>query len=271
MILRRVARPLLGSVFVLGGVNMLRQRDDHIAVSQSFLDKAADPQRRSGESADSAEASGSAGAAGSAGALPGDPVTMVQVEAAVKIAAGTMLSLGVLPRVASALLLTSLVPTTLTSHAFWEEKDPEQRQEQLVEFLRNAGLAGGLLLAVADTGGKPSLGWRARHTTELASHQVQGAAGTVQRKAGKAAVKTGLATEKAALKAAKVSSTAGTRAGKATGAVTGAVKGKGKAVKGKGKAMKAAKGAVKGAALPASVAAVAGKRDKRRRKSAFGH
>ncbi|MGW9309113.1 DoxX family protein [Saccharomonospora azurea] len=239
MILRRVARPLLASIFIMGGVNMLRQKEGHIAVAKPFLDKAAEKtvRRKAGESAESA------------GSLPGDPVTMVQVDAAVKIAAGAMLSLGVLPRVASAMLLTSLVPTTLAAHAFWEEKEPEKRQEQLIEFLKNAGLAGGLLLAVVDTGGKPSLGWRARHAAEGATHQVQGAAGAMQRKAGMAATRTSLATEKAAAKAAKVGTVAGAKAGKASGMVAGTAKGKGKAAK-------AAKKAAKGMALPTSAAAV---------------
>ncbi|EHR63907.1 DoxX family protein [Saccharomonospora cyanea] len=217
MILRRVARPLLASIFIMGGVNALRQKEGHAEAVKPFLDKAADKtvRRKTGESPES---------------LPGDPVTMVQVDAITKIAAGAMLSLGVLPRVASALLLSSLVPTTLAAHAFWEEKDPEKRQQQLIEFLKNAGLAGGLMLAVADTGGKPSLGWRARHAAEEASHHVQGAAGVVQRRAGMAATKTSMATEKAAAKAAKASSKAG-KAGKATGMVAGAAKGKGKAAK----------------------------------------
>ncbi len=218
MILRRVARPLLASIFIMGGVNALRQKEGHAEAIKPFLDKAADKtvRRKTGESPES---------------LPGDPVTMVQVDAITKIAAGAMLSLGVLPRVASALLLSSLVPTTLAAHAFWEEKDPEKRQQQLIEFLKNAGLAGGLMLAVADTGGKPSLGWRARHAAEEASHHVQGAAGVVQRRAGMAATKTSMATEKAAAKAAKASSKAGGKAGKATGMVAGAAKGKGKAAK----------------------------------------
>ncbi|EID54394.1 DoxX family protein [Saccharomonospora xinjiangensis] len=221
MILRRVARPLLASIFIMGGVNALRQKEGHAEVAKPFLDKAADKtiRRKAGESPES---------------LPGDPVTMVQVDAAVKIAGGTLLALGVLPRVASAMLLSSLVPTTFAVHAFWEEKDPEQRQQQLIEFLKNAGLAGGLLLGVADTGGKPSLGWRARHAADEASHHVQGAAGVVQRKAGVAATKSSMAAEKAAAKAAKAGGKAGKKAGKAgktAGMVAGGAKGKTKAAK----------------------------------------
>ncbi|CAM2779001.1 DoxX family protein [Saccharomonospora xinjiangensis] len=221
MILRRVARPLLASIFIMGGVNALRQKEGHAEVAKPFLDKAADKtiRRKAGESPES---------------LPGDPVTMVQVDAAVKIAGGTLLALGVLPRVASAMLLSSLVPTTFAVHAFWEEKDPEQRQQQLIEFMKNAGLAGGLLLGVADTGGKPSLGWRARHAAEEAGHHVQGAAGVVQRKAGVAATKSSMAAEKAAAKAAKAGGKAGKKAGKAgkaAGMVAGGTKGKAKAAK----------------------------------------
>jgi len=84
-------------------------------------------------------------------------------------------------------------------------------------------------LAIADTGGKPSLGWRARHVAEEASHQMHGVTGTVQRKAGMAATK-----------AAKVSNKVSGKAGKTTGLVAGTAKGKGKAAKAMRKSAKTA-------------------------------
>ncbi|WP_298181029.1 DoxX family protein [Saccharomonospora sp.] len=207
MILRRVARPLLASIFISGGINALRQKEAHTEAVKPWFQKVARKTmgNKTGDPADS---------------LPADPMTLVQVDAAVKVAAGTMLSFGVLPRISSMMLLGSLIPTTLAAHSFWEYEDAEQRQQQTVQFLKNAGLAGGLLLAIADTGGKPSLGWRARHVAEGASHQMQGAAGTVQRKAGRAATK-----------AAKASNKVSGKAGKTVGMVGGTAKGKGKAAK----------------------------------------
>lgn len=216
MILRRVARPLLASIFISGGINALRQKEAHTEAVRPWLHKVARKAlgNKTGDPEDS---------------LPAAPMTLVQVDAVAKIVGGTMLSLGIMPRVSSMLLLGSLVPTTLAAHSFWEYEDAEQRQQQTVHFLKNAGLAGGLLLAIADTGGKPSLGWRARHVAEEASHQMHGVTGTVQRKAGMVATK-----------AAKVSNKVSGKAGKTTGLVAGTAKGKGKAAKAMRKSAKTA-------------------------------
>src|SRR6185437_9205720 len=91
-----------------------------------------------------------------------DDEMLVKIDAGVKIVAGTMLAFGKFPRLASTALAASLIPTTLAGHRFWEEDDPEVRAQQQIHFLKNLGLLGGLLIAAADTQGKPSLGWRAR-------------------------------------------------------------------------------------------------------------
>jgi hypothetical protein len=43
---------------------------------------------------------------------------------------------------------------------------------QLVQFLKNVTMMGGLLLAVADTNGNPSLSWRRRHAVTVAQSYV---------------------------------------------------------------------------------------------------
>jgi uncharacterized membrane protein YphA (DoxX/SURF4 family) len=60
-----------------------------------------------------------------------------------------MLVLGLLPRVAAAMLAGSLVPTTFAGHRFWEQDDPATREQQTVHFLKNAGMMGGLLMVVS--------------------------------------------------------------------------------------------------------------------------
>jgi hypothetical protein len=35
-------------------------------------------------------------------------------------------------------------------HAFWQESDPQQRQTEMVNFLKNMALIGGALLAAAE-------------------------------------------------------------------------------------------------------------------------
>lgn len=159
MILRRVARPMLGAIFVYGGINALRNLDQHTAKAKPFLDstvsKAADklPDQ-----------------------VPTEPEAMVRADAMVKIGAGLALAAGFLPRVAALLLTGSLLPTTLAAHRFWELDDPQARSAQEIHFLKNLGLAGGLLLASADTEGRPSLGWRARRAAHDVADSVQDAA-----------------------------------------------------------------------------------------------
>jgi putative oxidoreductase len=150
VILRRVARPLLASIFISGGLNALRAAEGHAQMAKPVLDKAIRSQ------------SGSL-----PGSLPTDDVTLVKIDGAVKVAAGTALALGKLPRLSALLLLGSLVPTTLAGHRFWESEDAGEKQNQQIHFFKNAGLAGGLLLAAADTEGKPSVGWRARKAAKV--------------------------------------------------------------------------------------------------------
>ncbi|MEV4600407.1 DoxX family protein [Amycolatopsis sp. NPDC049253] len=156
MILRRVARPLLASMFIYGGIGMLRDTQGHAKAIEPFLTETFDkveglvPEQ-----------------------VPRDPATLVRIDAAVKIGAGLALAAGKAPRLASLALLGTLVPTTAAAHRFWEIKDPAERQAQQVQFLKNAGIAGGLLLAAGDTAGKPSLGWRARRAAKKAGKQAE--------------------------------------------------------------------------------------------------
>lgn len=148
MLLRRLARPMLAATFIWGGINVLRSPAGHAEAAKPVLD-AFGPEDR-----------------------PADE-TMVKIDAGVKIVAGSMLAFGKFPRLASTALAASLVPTTLAAHRFWEESDPEVRSAQQVQFLKNAGLLGGLLIAAADTEAKPSLGWRARRAARRAGESAQ--------------------------------------------------------------------------------------------------
>ncbi|WP_436501985.1 DoxX family protein [Actinokineospora sp. HUAS TT18] len=143
MILRRLARPLLAAIFISSGIDALKASEAHAEAAKPLLDglKGKLPEQ-----------------------IPSDPVTLVRIDGAIKVGAGVLLALGKFPRLSALALAGGLVPTTLATHRFWDEKDPAVRQQQQVQFTKNLGLFGGLLLASADTAGKPSLGWRARHT-----------------------------------------------------------------------------------------------------------
>jgi len=95
--------------------------------------------------------------------VPTDPETLVKVNGAAQVAGGILLATGHFTRPAAALLAGSLVPTTMAAHPFWNEPDAGRKAEQQVQFAKNMGLLGGLLLAAADTGGRPSLAWRAKY------------------------------------------------------------------------------------------------------------
>jgi putative oxidoreductase len=90
---------------------------------------------------------------------------------ALELAAGVALLVGWYARPAAAALILFLVPTTLIFHDFWQYEGRAQ-QEQMIHFMKNLGLLGGLVLAAADTGGAPSLGWRARRAARRVRRKV---------------------------------------------------------------------------------------------------
>lgn len=163
MILRRIARPMLAAGFVAGGLNTMRDPKSHVVAAEPLLD------RTVGQVADRLPEQ-----------VPTDTESLVKLDAAVKIGAGALLALGRFPRLSAVLLAGSVVPTTLAAHRFWEIEDPGERVTQQVHFLKNLGLLGGLLLAAADTRGRPSLGWRARRAAKITNRRLHDATDTVR-------------------------------------------------------------------------------------------
>ena len=92
----------------------------------------------------------------------------MRANGAVMVGAGSLLALGRLPRLASTVLAATLVPTTIAAHPYWQEQDPEVRARQSIQFLKNLGLLGGLLLAAVDTEGRPGLAYRAHMVNDSA-------------------------------------------------------------------------------------------------------
>jgi putative oxidoreductase len=68
--------------------------------------------------------------------------------------AGSTFALGILPKMSARILALALIPNTFIGHPFWKAK-PEDRRPQLIHFLKNAGLMGGLLYVTADKRTKP--------------------------------------------------------------------------------------------------------------------
>ncbi|HEU4676311.1 MAG: DoxX family protein [Motilibacteraceae bacterium] len=148
MLLRRAARPMLASMFLVGGLDAVRHPEGKAPAAERVKPLAEKiPQ------------------------LPTDPVTLARINGGAMLAAGTLLSLGKLPRLSALVLAGTLVPTTFAGHPFWEEKDPAKRAQQRIHFFKNLSLFGGLVVAAADTAGKPGVTWRTKHAVHDAGRQ----------------------------------------------------------------------------------------------------
>src|SRR5579859_4231863 len=138
---RTAARAMLAGIFVSSGAKALTNPDPLVPRAQPVIDRVAPVLTRIDKR------------------VPSDARTLVQVNGAVQFVGGLLLLTG-LRRPAAAALAASLVPTTLAGHRFWELRDEQQRAQQQIQFLKNLGLLGGLLLAAVDTEGRPSIRYR---------------------------------------------------------------------------------------------------------------
>lgn len=82
-----------------------------------------------------------------AAGLP-NPQAAVELNGAAMVVGGTLLALNIAPRLAAATLAGCLIPTTVVGHAFWKEAQGPARDTHLIQFLKNLGLLGGLLLVL---------------------------------------------------------------------------------------------------------------------------
>jgi putative oxidoreductase len=164
---RLIARPMLASMFLVGGVNAVRNADRLAARAKPVTDRLmplitkAAPQLP----------------------LPSDPVTLVRLNGAVQVGAGLALATGRAPRISSAVLAATLVPTTAAGHRFWEEQDPAAKTQQRLHFFKNVSMLGGLLIAAGDTDGKPGVAWRTRRVAKDARREAKHLANAARREA----------------------------------------------------------------------------------------
>ncbi|MBA3281057.1 MAG: DoxX family protein [Acidimicrobiia bacterium] len=118
--------------------------------------------------------------------LPFQTETYVKVNAAVQVGAGVLLAVGKFPRLSSAALAATIVPTTFAGHRFWEAEGAE-RQAQQMHFMKNVSVLGGLILAAVDLEGRPGLGYRAKHARKEA--KIAAKAATANAALGSRAIK----------------------------------------------------------------------------------
>ncbi len=169
-VLRALGRPAIASIFIIQGFETMR-RPERVA-------KKAEPVVQS--------------IAQVAEFLPDDAEQAVRINGAVQFAAGALLAIGWAPRLSALAIAGTLVPTTAAGHRYWEEDEPQERMQQRIHFLKNLSMLGGLLIAAADTGGRPSLAWQGRSRYRSARRQLSSAA-RAARIAGKAGAKAGRA------------------------------------------------------------------------------
>jgi uncharacterized membrane protein YphA (DoxX/SURF4 family) len=113
-------------MFVSGGLDALRHPDGKVKKASTIIDPLEQELR-----------------------IQVPPATLVRVNGGVQVAAGALLAVNRLPRLAALALACSLVPTTAAGHRFWEESDPAQRAAQRIHFLKNVSMLGGLLVAAS--------------------------------------------------------------------------------------------------------------------------
>lgn len=164
---RLIARPMLASIFVVGGVNALRNAPALAAKAAPVTDKLVPLAHKAAPQAP----------------LPEDPTTMVRINAGVQIVAALTLATGRAPRLSAAVLATTLVPTTAAAHRFWEVDDKAQRNQQQLHFFKNVALFGGLIIAAGDTDGRPGVAWRARRAAKDARREARHLTAAARREA----------------------------------------------------------------------------------------
>lgn len=74
------------------------------------------------------------------------PALAVFITGLLLLGGGAGIILGVYTEIALVLLLIFLVPVTFLMHQFWTEEDPQVRQAEQVNFLKNIALTGAVLM-----------------------------------------------------------------------------------------------------------------------------
>jgi putative oxidoreductase len=112
-----LGRVLFGGYFVLSGINHLRNREQ----MKPYVASKGVPQ-------------------------PGLAVTLTAIPLLI---GGTSLVLGMKPKWGALSILGFLGGVSPIMHNFWQSEDPQQRQRDMTDFMKNMALAGGALALMA--------------------------------------------------------------------------------------------------------------------------
>ncbi|BCT76726.1 hypothetical protein SCMU_25680 [Sinomonas cyclohexanicum] len=172
---RLIARPLLGSSFIVAGASKLKNADDTAEQLSPALRRAAD-------------------------ALPVhvDEKLLARAVGASQLGAGVLFALGKAPRLSASVLA---ITSALNAFVEWRSADistPDGRGARRSGLLKNLSLLGGVLLASVDTDGRPSLAWRAQNVAADASKAGRRRLASAEKGIADAQKTTGKALKKAA-------------------------------------------------------------------------
>ncbi|TWD74923.1 DoxX-like protein [Kribbella amoyensis] len=159
-VVRALARPLLSTIFIVQGANAIRNPEPLVPKAQPVADRLVPLAKR--------VAPPQVG-----DRIPETTANLVRLNGAAQVLGGVALASGKGRRLGALVLAATLVPTTAAGHPFWQEKDKEARAMHKVQFMKNLGLFGGLLLAAVDTEGQPGLAWRAQHGARAAKREAK--------------------------------------------------------------------------------------------------
>ena len=76
------------------------------------------------------------------------PELAVGLSAIPLIAGGTSILLGVKPRLGALAILGFLAGVSPVMHDFWRNEDPEEKMNEMINFMKNMALAGGALALI---------------------------------------------------------------------------------------------------------------------------
>lgn len=139
-ILRMAAHTLLAAPFVIDGISVVRDPDDH---------------------AEKAERAWSTVSAWGAPELDGDQLRLIaRAGGAVLASLGVHYALGQNRRTTAAVLAASTLPLALINAPIWLAGDKAERRAAAKSLTNYGVLAGGLILGALDRNGKPSRKWK---------------------------------------------------------------------------------------------------------------
>lgn len=188
-LLRFAARTMLASFFVVNGVKALRDPEPLVAATEPIArtalplaEKSLPPQV--------------------AAYLPEDAKGLVRLSGVAQIVGGISLATGIGRRLGAAALAVSMLPQLLASNPF--KAEPEDRSAAREQFLRNLALTGGVLLASADTEGRPDLAWLTKARADALSREAHHTKAALAREAARTKATLAREGKRAARKAKRV-------------------------------------------------------------------